>query len=130
MPSRPLSLLALLVAACGAPGTSPADGGTVATTTSYLRDIQPLVERSCESCHRTGGVAPFPLETPEQALPMAGAMWNAIKGARMPPFYASADCTSYQDDERLSAAEKATFEAWVNEGAPLGDKAEEKHAVV
>jgi Copper type II ascorbate-dependent monooxygenase, C-terminal domain len=144
MPPRPLALpavLALFAAACGAPpGTSlpppdsgsaaEPDSGTIATTTSYLRDIQPLVERSCASCHSTGGVAPFALETPQQAIMMAGAMWSSIKGARMPPFYASADCNSYQDDDRLSAAEKATFEAWVNEGAPLGDAAEERHATV
>lgn len=136
MRTRLFAVLPLFAAACGGPGSTLPDGGsagdsgTLGTTTSYLRDIQPVVERSCVSCHRSGGVAPFALETPEQALPMAGAMWSAIAGARMPPFFASPDCNSYQDDDRLTPAEKVTFEAWVKEGAPRGDPAEERHAEV
>lgn len=98
-------------------------------TTSYLRDVQPLVERSCRSCHTAGGVAPFALDTPEQVMGMAPSMWNAISAGRMPPFFASRDCNTYEHDGRLSDAEKALFKAWLDEDTPLGDAAEERHAV-
>jgi hypothetical protein len=101
-----------------------------AVSTSYLRDIQPLVEQSCQTCHTSGGVAPFPLDTPEQVTAMATALWSSIEGNRMPPFFASSDCNSYQDDGRLTAAEKQLFKRWVDEGTPLGDRAEERHAPV
>lgn len=115
--------------ACGPQGSmEPGPMPPVPTKTSYLRDIQPLVERSCRSCHAAGGVAPLTLETPQQVIGASGALWNAIDKGRMPPFFAASSCNSYQDDPRLTDAEKALFKAWVDEGAPLGDAAEARHA--
>jgi Copper type II ascorbate-dependent monooxygenase, C-terminal domain len=116
--------LFLLLACSGAP--TP-DAG-VTTTTSYLRDIQPIVERSCAGCHRGGGIGPFALDTPEAAVPQAQRMWDAIDHARMPPFFASTDCNTYTGDERLSDDEKALFKKWVDELAPMGNAADAKHA--
>jgi hypothetical protein len=96
--------------------------------TSYVRDVQPLVERSCQGCHVPGGVAPLSLATPEEAVSAAPLMWAAIEGQRMPPFFASPDCNTYENDLRLTADEKALFKAWVDEGAPRGDDAESRHA--
>lgn len=111
-----------LLAGCSAavPVTPP--------TTSYVRDIQPLVERSCLGCHVSGGIAPLTLETPEQAVGAGGAMWAAIDSQRMPPFFAATSCNSYQRDLRLSEDEKALFKKWVDEGAPRGADAEARHA--
>ena len=81
-------------------------------TTSYVRDIQPLVERSCQGCHVSEGVAPLALETPEQAMAAAPLMWAAIESGRMPPFFAAKSCNSYQDDLRFTDDEKALFKAW------------------
>jgi hypothetical protein len=98
------------------------------TTTSYLRDIQPLIERSCQSCHTQGGVAPIPLDTPEQVTAVAAALFNAIEQNRMPPFFASAACRSWKGDNRLSSEEKVLFKQWIDEGSPRGDPSEERHA--
>lgn len=100
----------------------------VHTTTSYLRDIQPLIERSCLGCHTAGGAAPLAMDRPEDVIALAPAILGAVSSGRMPPFYASADCNSYEHDPRLSAAERALLEKWVGEKAPLGDPAEARHA--
>jgi hypothetical protein len=97
-------------------------------TTSYLRDVQPIIERSCKTCHTTGGVAPLALDTPEQVAALGPALWNAIDKGRMPPFFADSACNTYQDDPRLSESEKTLFKTWVDEGRPLGDPAEARHA--
>lgn len=96
-------------------------------TTSYVRDIQPLVERSCLGCHTTGGIAPMSFETPELAQAAAPAMWSALEGNRMPPFFAARSCNSYQNDLRLTDEEKVLFHTWVTEGTPRGDDAEARH---
>ncbi len=121
------SVILTFLAACSPPGT-PSDGGIA--TTSYTRDVQPLVERSCVSCHQTGGIAPFALDSYAAVQPMAATMWDAIDNKRMPPFFASADCNSYEGDLRFSAEEKALFKKWVGGGAPKGTDEESVHAII
>lgn len=128
---RSLLPLCLLAAACGAPVEMPPAGGGSASPDdgpTYHRDIQPLVERSCVGCHAQGGVAPMAFDDPGNAVAFAGAMWAAIESKRMPPFFASADCNSYENDPRLTADEQALFKRWAEGGAGLGDPATAVHA--
>jgi hypothetical protein len=122
--------MTMLLLGCGVvPSAPPApDTSETPKTTSYLRDVQPLVERSCKSCHTAGGVAPLALDTPEQVTALGPALWNAIEGGRMPPFFASPSCNTYLDDPRLSDAERALFKTWVAEGSPMGDASDSRHA--
>ena len=39
---------------------------------TFHRDIEPILQRSCQNCHRAGGVGPMPLVTFEQVAPYAG----------------------------------------------------------
>jgi hypothetical protein len=124
-----LVLLVVGLCACGVPTPTPGEPEAEAKkTTSYLRDVQPLVERSCKSCHTAGGVAPLALDTPEQVTALGPALWSAIDSGRMPPFFAASSCNTYENDPRLTDAEKALFKTWLDEGSPLGDPAEARHA--
>lgn len=111
---------AVLLVGCTTPAAKP--------ETSYVRDVQPLIERSCQGCHTSGGVAPMAFETPEQVIAAAPLIEAAVKGGRMPPFFAAKSCNEYQNDLRLSDDEKALFSKWVSEGAPRGDDADAQHA--
>ena len=53
-----LALVGLVAAA--APAAGQADSGPHAT---FSRDIAPILQRSCENCHRPGGGAPMSLVT-------------------------------------------------------------------
>jgi hypothetical protein len=112
----------------GNPNDSGGNPNPSGKNTSYLRDIQPLIERSCKTCHTAGGVAPLALDTPEQVITLAPALLNAIESGRMPPFFAATSCRSWNDDPRLNDGEKALFKAWVAEGTPLGNAADARHA--
>src|SRR3954453_17902150 len=47
---------------------SGASGGAAALTfVTFHKDVEPILQRSCQSCHVAGGIAPFPLLTFEQA---------------------------------------------------------------
>src|SRR5262245_22099477 len=41
---------------------------------TYTRNIAPILQRSCENCHRADGVAPMPLSTYEEVRPWARAI--------------------------------------------------------
>ena len=65
------ALLLLTPAVTSAQQGAPAAGGTDVT---FAKDIAPILQRSCQQCHRPDGVAPMPLTTYEEVRPWARAM--------------------------------------------------------
>jgi hypothetical protein len=89
---------------------------------TFSHDVAPILYRSCASCHRRGGVAPFSLTSYEDAAKRA-ALIAAVTGKRyMPPWLPSEP--RFQHDRRLTDAEIATLARWAKEGAPRGDAPE------
>mgnify|MGYP000447835722 CR=1 FL=1 len=39
---------------------------------TFHKDIEPILQRSCQNCHRVGGAGPMPLVTYEEVAPFAG----------------------------------------------------------
>src|SRR5687767_11593503 len=102
-------------------GPSPA-----AVDVTFTKDVAPILQRSCQGCHRPNGVAPMPLITYKDVQPWAPRIkfktqlgLNPRAGA-MPPYYAERDIgiQHYKDDQRLSVEEIATLAAWADAGAP------------
>lgn len=88
---------------------------------TWHEHIAPLVTEKCGSCHTTGGIAPFSIETYEEAKEWAAQMSQEIKKGTMPPWGAEEtdECTppgSFKDDLRLSDDQKELFYAWVAGG--------------
>src|SRR5262249_17931683 len=52
---------------------------------TFYKDALPVFQQKCQTCHRTGQVAPFSLETYETARPWAKAIKEAILSRKMPP---------------------------------------------
>ena len=74
------SVLVVLLFACGEPvETPPAPAPEVPPT--YHRDIAPLVQEKCGSCHTQGGIAPFPLQTYAQVFESRWAVQGGGEGA-------------------------------------------------
>lgn len=97
---------------------------------TFTKHIAPILQRSCENCHRADGVAPMPLTTYEQVRPWARAIKQRTSlGPRagvMPPWYIEKNIgiQHYKDDPSLSDAELATIAKWVDSGAPQGSPAD------
>ena len=49
-------------------------GAAATPEVTFTRDIAPILQRSCQNCHRPGQVAPMSLLTYEEARPWARAM--------------------------------------------------------
>lgn len=91
------------------------------TKVTYARDVAPILQANCVSCHRTGDVAPFSLETYQDAKPWAHAIADYTKRGLMPPWKATANCGPFWDARILSPAQKQTLADWANNGTPSGD---------
>ena len=77
---------ALLVPAPLAGQTPPA-----APRVTFTKDIAPILQRSCQNCHRPNSLAPMSLLTYEQVRPYAAAIKRRTsirsKQGTMPPWY-------------------------------------------
>ena len=118
-----------LVVAAVAAATSLAVSAQPAATeeVTFTKDIAPILQRSCQNCHRADGVAPMALVTYADARPYARAIDQRThigphRGV-MPPWYVEKNIgiQHYKDDPSLSDEELAKISKWVAEGAPQGD---------
>ncbi|MDP6580529.1 MAG: hypothetical protein QF681_07730 [Vicinamibacterales bacterium] len=109
-------------------GAAAQDGPTDEVT--FTKDIAPILQRSCQHCHRPDSVAPMSLLTYEETRPWARAMKNrtALRSQRgaMPPWFIEKDIgiQHFKDDPSLSEAEIASIASWADNGAPRGDPAD------
>jgi hypothetical protein len=90
---------------------------------TYCRDIAPILERRCATCHRNGQAGPFPLTTYAEAEGWADAIGEVVASGRMPPWHADPRYGRFSNDSRLTPQEKQAIERWVGDGAPEGDQA-------
>src|SRR4030081_284844 len=81
---------AVALAASFAPHVNAAAPAGVPVEPTFTRHIAPILQRSCENCHRPDGVAPMPLVTYEDARPWARAIKQRTgigpKAGVMPPW--------------------------------------------
>jgi hypothetical protein len=87
---------------------------------TFYRDVLPILELHCQSCHRAGGIAPMPFETYEETRPFAGAIARAAQDKSMPPWFADPKVGQFSNDPSLKPAEIRTLAAWVDAKSPAG----------
>jgi peroxiredoxin len=87
---------------------------------TYHRDVQPILQKHCQSCHRPGQVGPFSLMTYRQAVNWASDIKDYTQSRQMPPWKVS-EGVAFHNDRRLSEKEVTTLAAWVDEGTPEGN---------
>ncbi len=110
-----------VVAAVGCPLPEvPAD----AAAPTYCKDVAPILQKNCQECHRPGQVAPFALETYEQARKRASDIATVAESRQMPPWKADPHVgVKFKDARTLSEADVNTLVAWAHADAPEGDRA-------
>jgi hypothetical protein len=111
--------LALLLAICSATCLLAQMGNMNAPT--FTKDVAPILQKDCQSCHRPGEAAPFSMLTYEETRPWAGAMKLAVRQKVMPPWYADPQVGHFSNDRSLTPEEINTLVAWATAGAPKGD---------
>src|SRR3954454_12977689 len=104
----------------GAPNVSPGRPVT------FTKDIAPLLQRSCQNCHRPNHMAPMSFLTYREVRPWAKAIKEKAARRDMPPWFVDRNVgiRKFRDDPSLSDQEIATIAAWVDAGAPEGNPAD------
>jgi peroxiredoxin len=88
---------------------------------TYSGEVAAILQGRCQSCHRPGQVGPFSLTSYDDARRWAASIREVVAERRMPPWHADPRYGHFSNDRRLSARERSTLLAWVDQGAPLGD---------
>jgi len=91
---------------------------------TFSKDVAPILQKNCQSCHRPGEIGPMSLVTFEQARPYARAIKRATESKKMPPWFADSSVQHYSNDMSLAATDIATLGAWADAGAPEGNPAD------
>ena len=69
--------------------TRLADTAAAATAApTFYKNVLPVLQQNCQSCHRPGEVAPMSLLTYEDTRPWARAIKSAVATKKMPPWFA------------------------------------------
>src|SRR5712664_3709563 len=110
-------LLVLLLSLSG----SFAQSARTINPPTFYRDVLPILELHCQSCHRAGGIAPMPFETYEETKPFAGAIARATQDKSMPPWFADSNVGQFSNDPSLKPAELATLAAWAEAKSAAGE---------
>jgi Flp pilus assembly protein TadD len=108
--------VALSSTACGGRRPPPAP--------TFSRDVATIVYGHCSTCHRPGQSAPFSLLSYADARAHAPEIRAAVTASHMPPWPPDASGPAFVGARSLSAADRATIDAWVDQGAVEGDARE------
>ena len=97
---------------------------------TFTKDIAPILQRSCQNCHRPNAIAPMSLIRYEEVRPWARAIKHrtALRGkpGAMPPWFIERDIgiQQYKNDPSLTGEEIMKIATWVDNGTPRGNPAD------
>jgi hypothetical protein len=95
----------------------------VAVAPTFTKDIAPIFQVKCESCHRPDSIAPMSLITYEDAYPRRSLIRDRVASRQMPPWHLdkTVGIKEYKYDRSLSDTQIDTILRWIDAGAPKGD---------
>lgn len=99
-----------------------------AGTVTYHKDVAAILQKHCQTCHRPGEVAPFPLTNYKQARRWAEDIAAYTASRQMPPWM-PAGGLPMSGERKMTEKEIATLAAWADAGAPEGDPKDAPPAV-
>lgn len=126
----PIRMLAILLAGGAVTATVTLSGQVPAKAgqpqVTFTKDVAPILQRSCQSCHRPGQMAPMSFLTYQDVRPWARSMKDKVANRDMPPWGMDrhVGIQKFRNDPSLSDDEIATIVKWVDAGAPMGSVAD------
>jgi hypothetical protein len=122
-------LVVLLLTAMTALGTemSPTSSSDQTPLMTFNKDVLPVLQKNCQTCHRDGGVAPMAFTSYETTRPYAKAIKAAVLNKKMPPWFADPHVGDFRNAPKITEKEINTLAAWADGGAAEG-KATDKPA--
>lgn len=91
---------------------------------TFHKDVAPILQKNCQSCHRPGEAAPMSFLTYKDARPHAKAIRQAVLTRKMPPWFADSKHGRFANDRSMTQAEIQVLADWAEQGAPEGNPKE------
>ena len=91
------------------------------TIPTFYKDIDPILQQHCQSCHRAGEIAPMPLVTYGDARKHAAEMKRMTSARKMPPWFADPRIGKWVNDPSPTDTQIAMVAKWADAGAPAGN---------
>lgn len=99
---------------------------TQSSEPTFSRDVAPIFQEKCQTCHNPEGIGPMPLMNYAQVKPFAALIKDRTTKGIMPPWHndTTTGIQSFKNDASLSEAQITTIAQWVDEGAIEGNPAD------
>jgi hypothetical protein len=93
---------------------------------TFSKDVSPIFQAKCQSCHEPGSIGPMSLVTYQDARPWARSIKQRVQTRQMPPWHIdrSVGVQKFKNDMSLSDEQVDTIVAWVDQGAVEGNPAD------
>jgi peroxiredoxin len=88
---------------------------------TFTQHVAPILQKSCQECHRPGQIGPMALLTYEDAAAWGETIREVVGERRMPPWFVDPKFGKFGNDRRLSDEDRQTILTWVEQGCPEGD---------
>ena len=73
-----------------------------APSTTFYKDVLPVLQNRCQECHRSGEIGPMAFMTYKETRPWAKAIREAVRTKKMPPWFADPAHGSFSNDRSMT----------------------------
>jgi hypothetical protein len=88
---------------------------------TFYKDVLPVLQNKCQSCHRPGELAPMSFMTYREVRPWADAIRTVVANRKMPPWPGHSTHVALPAYRLLTQQEIEIFIKWVDQGALEGN---------
>jgi hypothetical protein len=88
---------------------------------SYAREVAPILQVRCVTCHSPGNIAPFAMTSYDKVKGWSAMIREVLLDRRMPPWHADPHFGQFANDRSLTGPEARTLMRWIDQGAPRGE---------
>src|SRR5215475_8252520 len=96
---------------------------------TFTRDVLPILQQHCQSCHRPGQIGPFSMLSYESTRPWARSIKARVESRQMPPWFADPQHGAFTNDRSLSADDIQKIVKWADGGAVQGNPSDAPPAI-
>jgi hypothetical protein len=88
---------------------------------TFSKDVLPILQKNCQSCHRPGQIGPFSMLSYSNTRPWAKSIKAKVVSRQMPPWFAEPHGREFANDRSLKQSDIDIISRWADAGAPQGD---------
>src|ERR1700761_4412976 len=90
------------------------NAGTASSSATFYKDVLPVLQKNCQTCHRPGEAAPASFLSYESTRPWAKSIKTAVLTKKMPPWFADPHYGHFANDRSLAESDIQTLVSWVD----------------